>query len=31
MAVEWITNYADAKATADQRKLPLLVDFCSPD
>ncbi len=31
MPVTWFSNYADAKATADQNKIPLLLDFCSPD
>ncbi len=31
MPVQWMTNYADAKATADSKKLPLLVDFYSPE
>ncbi|GEM_PF-6038540 len=31
MPVTWFSNYADAKATADQKKLPLLVDFFSPE
>lgn len=31
MPVTWLSNYADAKATADQNKKPLLIDFFSPD